>query len=461
MKKRILLIIALFFALGLGACGQEAETDVPRMTFLTPISAPPTPEPDVVNPTGRPIPGFVPEKREAVEIEFWHIFGGAQEDALKEILDAFHASQEYVRVNAVYQGDYTRLSEQIMHGDRTGTLPHVSVATPSDVTRYRASRMIIPLSPFMDAPVVGMRPHEMDDIAEAFQSVNIYDGTWYSLPFANSVRLLFYNRDLLNTYGLNAPTNWLEVEQAARMLTDSNTQRVGFGFDRDFDKEWVSMLFQRGGIFIDETSNNAAFVTPEGIHTMGLVMGLLNGPYARFIGADDFGRGRVAMFIGSSSDISRVTHDVGDAFNWGTARIPGTRMPGEGDSHAVEFTGYNLIMLENVSHGIDARVGAWEFMRFTLQPEIAARWAAINNYVPVSRIAVTTAPYRRHYNLNPPSWAIMPTVADGFFRTRVASADTIRAILLEEMEEIRIGNKTIEEGLVRAEERINHLLAST
>ena len=405
------------------------------------------------------IEGFDPNNRNVVEIEFWHAMTGAHEEGIQRIVDAFHAQNPYVRVNAMFQGNYGQLSNQIMLNDLANNLPHIAQATVSDVTRYMVDGMILPLNMFMDDPNVGLSQDELNDIGAGFRATSIFDGYWYSLPFSKSVRVMFYNRDMFNAAGIAVPTTWDEVLAAASVLTDEAAGITGFSFENAHDMEWVAMLFQRGGTYIDEATNQAVFASPAGIEAMAWLMALIDSPYGRTAGADGFnsgvfGRGDIAMYIGSSAGLPHVTNAVDGTFDWGVAPTPSTN-----GSRAVEFAGNDLVLFENSNHSLEERIGAWEFMAFTLRPEIAAQWAIDSGYVPVTYAAAELPMFVDFLAANPRAAAATYSLPYGFFRTRHVQGGAIRTILMEEMDEIRFGMVTAQVGLERAQQRANEELA--
>jgi len=434
MKKALLAIIFAAIAIAFTACGGGSGSNEASLD------------------------GFDPDNRGVVEIEFWHAMTGAHEEGIQRIVDAFHAQNPYVRVNAMFQGNYGQLSNQIMLNDLAGNLPHIAQATVSDVTRYMVDGMTLSLSPFINDPVVGMSQAQLNDIGAGFRATSIFDGEWYSLPFSKSVRVMFYNRDMLNAAGVAVPTTWEEVLAASRIITDEATGIVGFSFENAHDMEWVAKLFQAGGTYLDENTDRAVFASPEGVAAMTWVMDLINSPYGRTAGADGFnsgvfGRGDIAMYIGSSAGLPHVTGAVDGTFDWGVAPTPST-----GGSRAVEFAGNDLVLFDNPNHSIEERVGAWEFMAFTLRPEIAAQWAIDSGYVPVTYAAAELPLFTNFLAQNPRAAAATYSLPYGFFRTRHVQGGAIRTILMEEMDEIRFGNVSVEEGMRRAQERANEEL---
>ena len=342
----------------------------------------------------------------------------------------------------------------------TNTMPHLGQATVADVAYYIQDGMIVPLNQYLNDPHIGMSQGEIDDIITIFRETSFWDGEFYSVPFSKSTRVLFYNRELLAEAGLDVPTNWDEILHAAQVLTNDDAGRIGFGFENAFDMEWSAILYQLGGRYIDEANNEAVFASPEGIEAMEFIFNLVNSPYGRTAGADGFmsgvfGRQDVAMYIGSSAGLPHVTNAVDGTFDWGTAPTPGT-----GDRRAVQFAGNDIVMFAlNDSHTEAERRGAWEFLAFTMEPEQTAMWAAASGYIPVRYEAVELPFWTQHLEENPRHGAAPAQFDYGFFLTRVPQASTVRNALLPELENIVLGIATAEEGLTRAQERANDILA--
>ena len=61
-----------------------------------------------------------------VEIDFWHSMGSATGELVQEICDEFNASQDEVKVNCIYQGDYTAAGTKLQAAVSGGNAPHVA-----------------------------------------------------------------------------------------------------------------------------------------------------------------------------------------------------------------------------------------------------------------------------------------------------------------------------------------------
>jgi len=405
-------------------------------------------------------PAASDEPREVVYIDFWHAMTGPHQTGIQELIERFHESQPYVRVNEVFQGGYADLRNQLMANAITETMPHLGQATVADVAYYIAEEMILPLNVYMNDPAIGMSQAEINDIVSIFRETSFWDGTLYSVPFSKSTRVLFYNRDILDQHGLSVPQTWDDILHVAQVVTNPDAGITGMGFENSFDMEWTAILYQLGGRYIDEALNEAVFASPEGFQALQFIFDLVNGPYGRTAGADGFmsgvfGRQDVAMYIGSSAGLPHVTNAVDGTFEWGTAPTPGT-----GDSRAVQFAGNDVVLFAlNPSHTEAERRGAWEFLRFTMDPEQSARWAAISGYIPVRYESVSLPFWTDHLQSNPRHGAAPAQFDYGFFLTRVPQASTVRNALLPELENVILEISNVEDALTRAQDRANDILS--
>jgi multiple sugar transport system substrate-binding protein len=259
---------------------------------------------------------------------------------------------------------------------------------------------------------------------------------------------------------LPVPRTWEDLLSVSQALTNEGIGRVGMGFENSFDMEWTAILYQLGGNFINETTNEAVFASPAGFQALQLIFDFVNGPYGRTAGADGFmsgvfGRQDVAMYIGSSAGLPHVEAAVAETFNWGVIPTPGT-----GDSRAVQFAGNDIVMFAlNSSHTEAERRGAWEFLRFTMDPLQSAMWAAISGYIPVRYESLTHSFWLDHLENDPRHGAAPEQFDEGFFLTRVPEANQVRSELLIELENAILEIHSVEEALTRAQNAANDILS--
>lgn len=383
------------------------------------------------------------------EVEFWHAMSGPHEEAIKKFADDFNSSHEDITIKPVNQGSYEDLQQKIMAAAKAGNLPDMAQATTNVIPEYIDNKFITSLNDFIEDPEVGLSEDELNDYIEVFRDSSTWDDTYYSLPFSKSTRVLFYNQTLLEENGLEAPKTWDELQEVAKTVTKDGV--VGMGFENSYEAEFQGILKQMGGTYMDEATGEPEFASKEGQEAMGMISGMIDEGIARTAGEDEymsnpFGRGDVAMYIGSSAGIPHVGGAMEDGIEWSTAPIP--TLNGEA---ATTFAG-NDIVIFNQSEDVEQKA-AWEFMKYLTSPEVTSEWSMLSGYLPIRQSALDTEEYQKFLEENPAYKAGTEQFDAGFFIARVPGGDAVRNIVLEEMDYILQGMKSVEEGLTEAQER--------
>lgn len=383
------------------------------------------------------------------EVEFWHAMSGPHEEAIKKFADDFNSSHEDITIKPVNQGSYEDLQQKIMAAAKAGNLPDMAQATTNVIPEYIDNKFITSLNDFIEDPEVGLSEDELNDYIEVFRDSSTWDDTYYSLPFSKSTRVLFYNQTLLEENGLEAPKTWDELQEVAKTVTKDGV--VGMGFENSYEAEFQGILKQMGGTYMDEATGEPEFASKEGQEAMGMISGMIDEGIARTAGEDEymsnpFGRGDVAMYIGSSAGIPHVGGAMEDGIEWSTAPIP--TLDGEA---ATTFAG-NDIVIFNQSEDVEQKA-AWEFMKYLTSPEVTSEWSMLSGYLPIRQSALDTEEYQKFIEENPAYKAGTEQFDAGFFIARVPGGDAVRNIVLEEMDYILQGMKSVEEGLTEAQER--------
>lgn len=384
-----------------------------------------------------------------VEIEFWHAMSGPHEESIKKFADDFNSQNENITIKPVNQGSYDDLEQKIMAAAKAGNLPDMAQATTNVIPEYIDNKFIASLNDFIEDPEIGLSEDELNDYIEVFRASSTWDDTYYSLPFSKSTRVLFYNKTMLEENGLEAPKTWDELQEVAKTVTKDGV--VGMGFENFYAAEFQGILKQMGGTYMDEATGEPQFASKEGQEAMGLISGMIDEGIARTAGEDEymsnpFGRGDVAMYIGSSAGIPHVDGAMQDGIEWSTAPIP--TLDGEA---ATTFAG-NDIVIFNQSEEAEQK-GAWEFMKYLTSPEVTAEWSMDSGYLPIRQSALDTEEYQTFLEENPTYKAGTEQFDAGFFTARVPGGDAVQNIVIEEMDYILQGMKSVEEGLTEAQER--------
>lgn len=442
--KRALSLFMLMLILFLAACGNSDEGDSEADASA-----------DTEETSGSSSSDEAEEAAaESVEITFWHAMSGPHEEAVNEFAERFNEENENITVKPVNQGSYDDLEQKIMAAARAGDLPNIAQSVTNVVPEYIDNEFLLPLNDLIEDEEVGMSEEELNDIIEVFRESSSWDGTYYSLPFSKSTRVLYYNKTVLDEHGLEVPETWDELREVAEAVTGDGV--VGFGFENSFEAEFQGILKQLGGTYIDEENAEATFASEEGIEAMTFIKDMIDEGIARTAGEDGymsnpFGRGDVIMYIGSSAGIPHVDGAVEGDMEWSTAPIPAL----DGET-ATTFAGNDIVLFDQ---GEEAeQKAAWEFMKYLTSEEITTEWAILSGYLPVRYSAQDSDEYQTYLEETPAALAGPEQFDAGFFIARVPGGDAVRNIVLEELDYILQDMKSVEEGLTSAQDRANEAL---
>jgi sn-glycerol 3-phosphate transport system substrate-binding protein len=349
----------------------------------------PTPVPPVARPEG------------SVEIVFWYGLGGNLGNAVQEVVNKYNSSQSKYYVNAVFQSSYDDTINKINAGLASGQLPDVAQIFEAGTQRMIDSGAIVPVQELFERD--GLTAI-IDDMEPAVRANYEVDGILYSAPFNSSTAMLYIDRAAFKAAGLNPDEPMVTFDQVAeyaRALTVKDasgaTTRYGLGV---YAEGWfLEQIHAVHDTFIGLPNNGRAgermtaynYNSPIGVQWVEFLKGLVDegvavyyGPAAGGAGASSvaFVNGEVAMHFASIASLRGL---IAGAENAGKGVDVGVLyMPRNPDATGKTIVGGASLWITNVG-GEEKIEGAWDFIKFTLRPEIQAFWAVLTGYYPVVR----------------------------------------------------------------------------
>ncbi|WP_246061300.1 ABC transporter substrate-binding protein [Paenibacillus oralis] len=386
-----------------------------------------------------------------VTIEFWHAMSGHLEEVLQQLADEFHNQSPNITVKLVAQGSYDDLSQKLMAAAKAKTSPTMSQAYSNWQTEYVANELIEDLTPYINDAKVGLSAEDQADIVKAFMDDNAWDGKTYGLPFNKSTEVLYYNQDYLDKFRLGVPATWDELKTAAAKLTTNINGKkvVGIGFENSVSGNLATYVKQAGGEYVTE-DGKIAFNSPEGERALGFLYDLIvttkTGRLAGEDGymSDPFGRGDVAMYIGSSAGTSFVDSAVSGKFKWSTAPLPKDK------AAASPFQGTNVIVFQSATP--EQKLAAWEFGKFLISKEATIQWAKETGYVPVRGSALEDSEWTAFIAEHPEQKAASQQFDSAFGEPHLDGYNKLRTDVSKQIDEVLHGQKAVKEGLASAEQ---------
>ena len=395
-------------------------------------------------------------------LQFWHSMSGEKSTLLGSIVDDFNrlpANAGKLKVEAQYVGDYDEGLNKLRTALIGGRGPHIVQITDIGQRAMVDSDAIVPLQDFID--------HDPQfPLAQILPPIRRYyeiKGRLYSLPFATSNPILYYNVDAFQKAGIqHAPTTYAELEADALKLTDKSKRVTGLTwplnswfFEEALAREGVNFIEPENGRGKRATEVN--YTSPAGQAFLSL--------WARMVQTGSFanvGRGwdpaeqnflasRSAMLITSTSDIFEVLKQV--PFKLGTAAIPSRDAMSPGGR---VVGGNSLWILKNKS---DAEKNAsYLFLKFMASAEIQEKWHVNTGYFPIRADVIEALKNRGFYAKYPVAWTAIEQLraSPDLSATRGALMGVFpeaREHISVAIEEVLSGDSTVAESLKKAKEK--------
>ena len=190
---------------------------------------------------------------------------------------------------------------------------------------YQADDLLLPAQDYVSEETYGK-------MYEAFLEQSNVDGTIWAIPDLASARAMYYNKDILEGAGIEAPpTTWDELTEACKKIKEKYPDVYPWGIDMTTDEGQAAFayyIWNNGGDFTD-ADGNWTLNSPENVAAIEYAIGLINDGYTntdpanetRYDLQDMFGTGKVAMMIAPNS-LPTYVKDGGNEVNYGMAPIP-------------------------------------------------------------------------------------------------------------------------------------------
>ena len=159
-----------------------------------------------------------------VEVTFWHGLGGESEDALIALTEAYHASQERVRIRLENQGGYKQTIDKYTQSSQAGRpdmvmLPEYMVQQAADSATFVPIQACFEESDFDTAPF-------LPKALRTFET----EGVQWSMPFNVSNPVLYFLKPVFEAAGLDPadpPVSLEDLRTAAQAIVDSGAASTG------------------------------------------------------------------------------------------------------------------------------------------------------------------------------------------------------------------------------------------
>ena len=447
MKKFVCILLALVMLLGCASCAKKvpsAEQNTPTPSQSQPSTPSDPGESLAPVESNEPATGMQPVS-EPVTVTAWYTFGNKNEENFLAAIEAFNASQNYITVEATQQ-TWNEVNAKIMAALKSGNPPDlIFCSAAADTNNYVDMDVAVDLLPYITDPNIGIA--DFDDFnTSAVAESSQWDGHMYMMPISRTGEVMYYNADFFAANNLTAPTTWEELEALCATIT-AITGREAMGSDY-LDENYVDMVTQVGGTFIDYANKTACFDSAESLAALNYFKNLEEKGYLRLKGDDSsllapFTAGLTQISLGTSANYAKLFSQYGVTFNVGVCEIPtvaGTK------SDYVTMWGVNAVVLKSTELRQQA---TYEFLKFWTSTEYQATWGIGYDAMPVRGSAIESAAYQE-YLKTALSTAVLVEEYDRLgYQPAATGASAATKAITACIDEILLGTLTIDEAVAQ------------
>ncbi len=438
MKKNLSLLLAIVMLIGCASCAQK----VPGPSASQPATTPSAP----VESAGLEEPKGMQPVSEPVTITAWYTFGNVNEQNFLAAIEAFNASQEYIKVEATQQ-TWNEISAKIMASLKANTQPDlIFCSSAADTNNYVDMDVAVDLAPYIADPNIGIADFYEDFNESAVKESTQWDGHMYMFPLSRTGEVMYYNADFFAEHDLTVPTTWEELKELCGKIHEI-TGKEALGSDY-LDENYVDMVMQMGGAFIDFEKKTACFDSEQSRAALNYLKDLESSGCLRLKGDDKsllspFAAKLIPMVMGTSASYANLFSQYGIDFNVGVCQVPTTAGT---KSDYVTMWGVNAVVLKSNELRQQA---AYEFLKFWTAADYQAAWAIGYNAMPVRSSAISAEAYQ-DYLTKTPATAVLVEEYDrlGFQPAATGVASATNAITAC-IDEILLGTLSIDEAIAQ------------
>lgn len=250
--------------------------------------------------------------------------------------------QEYYKgaieqFNELYEGQIEATLQMIPRGNgyeyenkinaaaTSGSLPDIIAMDGPSVANYADSGIIVPIDEYFTED-------KLEDFVPSIITQGTVDGQLYALGASESTVVLFYNKDVLDAAGIQAPTTledawtWQEVYEIAKQLKTDDMYGINLEWDLGEGQIYgfAPIIWSNGGELLSEDGkeidgylNSDKSIEALEFYQKFAVEGLINlQPLP-----NDFEEGKSAMYLMGSWEIQTIEESYPD-FSYGITYYP-------------------------------------------------------------------------------------------------------------------------------------------
>ena len=229
------------------------------------------------------------------------------------------------------------------------------------------------------------------------------DGQVWAVPDLTSVRVMLYNRDILDAAGVEVPKTWQELNDVCEAIKAYNRSIIPWGIDMTTDEGQACFAYYtlgNGGGFVDD-AGNWALNSPENVQAVNYAVSLIKNGLTntspvtdtRYALQDMFAEGKLAMMIGPDSVASYCSNN-NPKLNIGIAPIPSN----SGKEPSTLAVMDRFMSFDN-NHSPSELAAITAFYDFFYEDECYVDWVTTEGFLPATSTGAKLLDSRQNINV--------------------------------------------------------------
>ena len=247
---------------------------------------------------------------------------------VSSMIAGFNAAHTDIQVEAIYAGSYDNTEQKVMTALGVGDPPATWLPINSMLQTF------LDMDALEDVTALAKADDIFQDFLPGFLGTCMSDNKLYGLPFQCSTPVVYYNKNTFEKVGLKAaPTNWSELEAAAKALTvrqGNTTSQWGLTIGGGWH-DWIFESFVRQNGLVFWSKDKVAFDAPESVNALEFWLRMVQAGHMPAAStwqssANDFMAGRTAMLYHSTGSMTNILKS--SSFPVGVVAMPKNKVIG-------------------------------------------------------------------------------------------------------------------------------------
>jgi multiple sugar transport system substrate-binding protein len=400
-----------------------------------------------------PVSAYQPEQK--LTLVFWHSYSGYRGELFDSIVKEWIRSNPMINVKLEYGGSLWTMRDKLLTAIAGGSAPDLAEIDSYWTPIFAEPGSLVKLEPYMVADA----KYNKADLQKPSLMSTQYLGESYSIPFNLSTIVLYYNKSLYETAGMDketAPKDWEDLLAFAKKLTvdkngDGNPDQRGlvFPLKANFGAiwYWLAFFWQQEGKLFNDALNAGAFNSDAGVAATEFWKRLVKEQVLSLsAGFADFAAELAAMELSSSSVLGSYRD------NMGNNRVGLSALP-KGKVNATVTGGGNLAMF-SVCPDYEA---GWSFLSWLGSTDVNKRWALATGAIPVRKSVINEPEYKDYTLMDPKGNIMISTLEYAHIRPNIPEYGDASRIIAVAVEDALFNDKDPKPLLNKAKQEVDQL----